>query len=77
MSDRITYHVTPTQDGTWQGKAEGNERASVVGDTKAEVVDRTIEIAKNQKKSQVIIHKLDGQIQEERTYGDDPNPPKG
>ena len=64
-------------DGTWKGKARGAERASIVGDTKAEVMSRTIEIAKNQQDSQVIIHKKDGEIQEERTYGNDPHPPKG
>ncbi len=77
MSTRKTYHVTQNPDGTWKGKARGAERASTVGDTKAEVMSRTIEIAKNQQDSQVIIHKKDGEIQEERTYGNDPYPPKG
>jgi len=77
MSDRKTYHVTKNPDGTWKGKAQGGDRASVVGDTKAEVLSRTIEIAKNQQDSQVIIHKKDGKIQSERTYGNDPYPPGG
>ncbi|WP_321295713.1 DUF2188 domain-containing protein [Marinifilum fragile] len=75
---RIKYHVTKTKDG-WQGKAEGNERASVKGKTKEEVVKATIEIAKKQTSSSVRIHKSDGEIQEERTYPrkSDPYPPKG
>mgnify|MGYP004701317327 CR=1 FL=1 len=77
MSDRKKYHVTQNPDGTWKGKAQGGERASVVKDTKADAMRRTIEIAKNQQDSQVIIHKRDGKIQEERTYGNDPYPPKG
>lgn len=77
MSSRKKYHVTQNSDGTWKGKAEGAGRASVVGDTKAETTRKTIEIAKNQQDSQVIIHKKDGKIQEERTYGNDPYPPKG
>jgi hypothetical protein len=74
---RKKYHVTQNPDGTWKGKAQGGQRASVVGGTKAEVLQRTIEIAKNHDSSQVIIHKRDGKFQEERTYGNDPYPPKG
>ena len=77
MSSRKKYHVTQNPDGTWKGKAQGGERASTVGDTKAEVLSRTIEIAKKQQDSQVIIHKKDGTIQSERTYGNDPYPPAG
>ena len=73
----LYYHVTKGPDGNWKGKAQGAERVSVVGDTKAKVLSRTIEIAKNQQDSQVIIHKKDGEIQSERTYGNDPYPPKG
>ena len=74
---RKKYHVTKTDDGNWQGKAQGGQRASVKSKTKEEAVRKTIEIAKKQQDSQVIIHKQDGKIQEERTYGNDPHPPKG
>jgi hypothetical protein len=77
MSDRKRYHVTKRPDGQWQGKAEGASRAAVVGTTKAEVVDRTREVAKGQPLGQVVIHKSNGQIQTEHTYGNDPHPPKG
>lgn len=73
---RKVYDVTKTDDG-WQGKARGGQRASVTGDTKDEVVSRTAEIAKNHGNSQVVIHKTDGEFQSERTYGNDPFPPKG
>ncbi len=78
MTKRKTYHVTKTNEG-WQGKLEGGKKASVTGDTKAEVMKKTIEIAKNQERSSVIIHKTDGKFQEERTYPkkSDPYPPKG
>jgi uncharacterized protein YdaT len=78
MAKRTTYHVTKTENG-WQGKKEGAERASTTGNTKKEVVERTIEIAKNKDNSSVKIHKEDGKIQEERTFpkSSDPNPPKG
>ena len=78
MSKRTDYHVTKTEEG-WQGKKEGADRASVVETTKAEAVEKTIAIAKNQPESSVKIHTADGKIQEERTYprSSDPNPPKG
>lgn len=75
---RKIYHVTKTGNG-WQGKLEKGQRASVVGSTKAEVVQKTIEIAKRQPESSIRIHKTDGKIQEERTYPkkSDPYPPRG
>jgi hypothetical protein len=75
---RTTYHVTKTEEG-WKGKKEGGERASVTGDTKEEVMKKTIELAKKQEDSSVVIHKKDGKIQEERTYpkSSDPFPPEG
>lgn len=78
MAKRQIYHVTKTDDG-WQGKLEGGQRVSVKGNTKQEVLSRTIEIAKNQENASVMIHKSDGQFQEERTYPkkSDPFPPKG
>jgi uncharacterized protein YdaT len=78
MTKRKTYHVTKTEDG-WQGKVEKGTRASVTRDTKADAVKATIEIAKNQGDTSVVIHKSDGKIQEERTYpkSSDPFPPEG
>lgn len=68
MSQRKTYHVTKTETG-WQGKTENGQRASVTGETKAEVMQKTIDIAKNYNgNANVIIHKQDGKFQEERTY---------
>ena len=46
-------------------------------DTKAEAKARAKELAKKQVLGQVIIHKEDGTIQTEHTYGKDPYPPKG
>lgn len=78
MSTRKKYHVTQKPDGSWQGKAQGGQRASVIAPTKQEAMGKTIEIAKNKPSSQVIVHKRDGKFQEERTYGGkDPYPPKG
>jgi hypothetical protein len=54
--------------GEWRGKAQGANRAVAKGPNKANVVNRTIETAKNQPKAQVRIKARDGRIQEERTY---------
>ena len=76
--NRTTYHVTKTDDG-WQSKKENGQRASITGNTKDDVVQRTIEIARNQGDTSVIIHKKDGKFQEERTFpkSSDPFPPEG
>ena len=76
MADRKTYHITKTPEG-WQGKVEGGQRASTTGTTKQEVIQKTTELAKNQGHTSVVIHKKDGEFQEERTYGNDPYPPPG
>ncbi len=77
MSERKTYHVTPRNDGGWNIKEEKASRASSSHDTKEEAVDRARELAKGQNLGQVVIHRKDGTIQTEHTYGKDPYPPKG
>ena len=75
MPKRTRMHITKTDDG-WKGQVEGNARASFNVETKQEAVD----LGRAQMKraeGQLIIHKTDGQFQEERTYGSDPYPPKG
>jgi hypothetical protein len=73
---KTRIHVTPTENG-WQSKSEGAQRANAIGPTKADVVQRATEIARNNGNASVIIHKKDGTIQEERTFGKDPFPPRG
>jgi hypothetical protein len=76
---RNKYHVTRRQDGQWQGKRVGAERASVVRRTKADAQQATINIAKNVAPASVYIHGIKGRIQEERTYprSADPRKTKG
>lgn len=73
---RKTYHVVK-QDGEWKVEGEHARRAAGVFDTKVQAVERAIDLAKAQPLGQVIIHRGDGVIQEERTYGEDPYPPRG
>jgi hypothetical protein len=78
MEKRTKYHITKTDEG-WEGRIEGGKRASAKGRTKEEVKKKTIELAKKNGESSVIIHKENGKIQEERTYPrkSDPFPPSG
>lgn len=77
--ERRIYHVMRSGKDGWKGALEHSTRASVTGSNKQEVVDRTIAMAKHHAMSSVIIHKIDGSIQEERTFprSSDPNPPRG
>lgn len=63
------YHVLPTEDG-WKVEGEGNTRPSAVEDRKADAVSRAREIAENHKPAKVIVHKQDGTVQDEFSYGD-------
>jgi hypothetical protein len=71
---RKVYTVETDPKGGWRGKAKGSTRAVAKGDNKAEVVKRTIEVAKEQPKAQVRIKGKNGRIQNERAYsrGSDP-----
>jgi hypothetical protein len=75
MSSRNRHHVVPHQNG-WAVRREGADRASVVTETKEHAVERGREIAEREKGG-LIIHRENGTIQEERTYGQDPYPPRG
>ena len=76
MGKRTKIHVV-NQDDRWKVKIEGAQRSSSVHDTKQEAEKAAREQAKKGSLSQVIIHKKDGTIQEEHTYGNDPHPPDG
>jgi hypothetical protein len=75
MGKSDNYHVVP-QDKGWAVKKQNAARASSTHDTKAEAVKAGRAVAKRNEGS-LRIHKKDGTIQEERTYRDDPYPPKG
>ncbi len=78
MSSRRVYHVTPATDvGEWEIKEEGLPRARSRHQSKQEAVEAARRLAKSQPLGQIIIHRSDGTIEEERTYGSDPHPPAG
>lgn len=61
----------------WQVKKTGASSALKNFDTKLPAIDYGVSVAKNNQPSQLIIKKKNGQIEDERTYGDDPYPPRG
>ncbi len=65
------------KDDSWKFKKEDAQRSSSVHETKKDAQQAAREQAKKDSPSQVIIHKKDGKIQEEHTYGNDPHPPDG
>ncbi len=69
-------HVTPHPDGGWQVKGAGNSKATVRTNTQSEAIKIARDIAINQK-SEVVIHRTNGQIRDKNSYGNDPFPPKG
>jgi Uncharacterized protein conserved in bacteria (DUF2188) len=82
MADRVQYRVLPhpTAEGDWVITKDGRE---IVEDhDKEHAVEIAVDLARgvweeNGVESQLLIHGNDGRIQEERTYGNDPNPPVG
>ncbi len=75
--ERVTYHVVSNHGGGWNVKKENARRASVSADTKQEAINRARELAKAQELGQVIVHRSDGLIQTEWTYGQDPERHRG
>lgn len=71
MPDRKVYHVTKDTDG-WQVKAEGADRATARTSSKEQAVAKATELAKAAELGQLIIHREDGSIEKEHTYGKDP-----
>ncbi len=75
---RYQLHVTyDRKSKKWGVKEAGVRRPLSEFGTKKEAVDQAREIAKANQPSQIKIHKQDGKIQEERTYGSDPKRTKG
>lgn len=69
-------HVTPHPEGGWQVKGEGNSRATVRTSTQKEAIDRARSISQNQG-SELVIHRMNGQIRDKDSHGKDPFPPRG
>lgn len=75
MPKSKTQRVTPRPDGTWQHKADGNERATRVTRTQKEAIQSAVGVARNQG-GEVVVHRKNGRIRSKDSYGKDPNPPR-
>ena len=76
MATRTVFHLTPHVNG-WQLKEQGSTQREVLVDNKDRALELARERAKDAGLAQVIVHKQDGTIQEEFTYGDDPRSTPG
>jgi hypothetical protein len=71
---RKVYRVVPAGE-RWELKHEGDVLAA--NDTKQPLVEQGQATAKPNQPSQLVVHKKDGTIEYEYTYGDDPSETKG
>ncbi len=74
MATRNVYRVVPAT-GKWQIKKDGLILSNHV--LKSEAIDTGRKLAIANQPSQLVVHKADGTIETEWTYGSDPYPPKG
>jgi uncharacterized protein YdaT len=70
------HHVVPRNDGGWDVKKAGAQRASIHTETKKEAIDQGRRISQNQE-SELIIHNKNGRISGSDSHGNDPFPPRG
>jgi hypothetical protein len=74
---RTVFHVA-TRDGKWVVTREGHPDGEFDSfETKDEAIARARTEARKQLRSQVKVHRADGTMDSEFTYGDDPYPPRG
>lgn len=67
-------HVV-THNGQWAVRGANNTKVTSIHPTQAAAIAAAKPIAINQK-SEVVIHRPNGQIRDKDSYGNDPNPPK-
>jgi hypothetical protein len=66
---------TVHKNGSWVNEEEGGTQLSRFG-TKEEAVNAGRSVAQ-QRKTEHVVHNLDGTISERNSYGNDPYPPRG
>lgn len=78
MAKRVKLHVAFDKNSDkWKVMREKSKGPSAYSETKQGAINRGRELAQKQEKSRLIIHKKDGSIQTEYTYGMDPRKYKG
>ena len=73
---RKSYHVTPSGKG-WCVRRAGAARADSIHDNKPDAITRAKDLAQRGALGQVKVHRRDGEIQTENTYGGDPRRLRG
>lgn len=68
-------HVVP-HGSSWAVRGENNDRVTSVHRTQSDAERAARNIAINQR-SEVVIHRSNGEIRDKNSYGKDPYPPKG
>lgn len=74
MAKRNVYHVVP-EGMNWQVKFEGRVQGTYI--LKSQAIESGRLKAKANTPSQLVVHRSDGTIEVEWTYGEDPYPPEG
>ena len=78
MAKRRRFHFTyDKKKGDWRLFEQGSKSTLRRFKTKEEGVKVSAKLVRSKGNSQLKIHKVDGKIQEERTYGNDPRRSKG
>lgn len=73
-SNRKVYHVVPNADRSgWVVSRENNDSFREEYDTKEEAVQAAKQRARGEEPAQVKVHRADGNMEYESTYGDDPS----
>jgi len=73
MTTKKAVHITPSRGG-WKVKSAGARRAAKITATQAEAVQIGRRIAAN-RGSELVVHRTDGKIRSNDSYGSDPFPP--
>ncbi|GMQ31119.1 DUF2188 domain-containing protein [Algoriphagus confluentis] len=68
-------HVVPSKSSGWAVKKSGAVRSSRNFSTKEKAVEYAVKLSKSER-TELYIHKGNGIIQDKRSYGNDPFPPK-
>jgi hypothetical protein len=75
---RKTFHIAYDEGlEQWKVIYEGTDVPYSVHMTKQEALEAGRDLAQSQQPSQLVIHKMDGSIQTEHTYEENPSPPAG
>ena len=77
MSSRKVLHVVPSKKGGWDVEQEGKPMPVSHHNLKDRAIEKGREEAKKSELGQLKIHKQNGIIQTEYTYGKDPRKYKG